>query len=124
MWITGQSGRQYLFHEEPPFLGLFSLPGLYIFAKPQLRLIGSLLGPQWDLLYVGETGNLRERVTKNHEKWDRARALGMTTVLYRLSSEDATERKWEENDIRAKHLPPLNSPWAFLFESSSTLNRR
>ena len=122
MWITGQSGRQYLFHQEPSFLGLLNLPGLYIFAKPQLRLIGSLLDPQWDLLYVGETGNLRERVTKNHEKWDRARGLGMTTVLYSLSSEDATERKWEESDIIAKHLPPLNSPWAFLFEGLSTLN--
>lgn len=75
------------------------VPGIYIFAKP--------ISPgRWSALYVGQTGNFRERLA-NHERWPEAQRKGATCIHARVVDRQAERDSLEELLIR-ECLPPLN----------------
>ena len=56
--------------------------GVYVFAKAVYSTPGSMLAesPEWEALYIGETGSFSTRLTPNHEQWSSAEALGFTHI--------------------------------------------
>ena len=55
------------------------IPGIYIFVKPDVmqKLLG---GSPFTSIYIGQTGELKVRVTRSHEKWRCAMNQGMNEV--------------------------------------------
>ena len=74
-----------------------AVPGNYIFAK---QVPGG-----WQPLYIGETGNLADRMP-NHEKWPCVRREGATHIHAHTSSADVSTRRLEETDLLARFKPP------------------
>jgi hypothetical protein len=63
LFWTGQSGRQYQLY--PIGTNYYDVPGVYIFSKQ-----GS--DGRWYAVYIGETHNLKDRLTDNpykHHRW-------------------------------------------------------
>ena len=87
---TGGSGTKYTYH-------VYSLPrsfntgqnGNYIFAKKTAT--------GWDAVYIGE-GDLGERISENHHKWDCIKEKGAGHVHVHLNT-DEQARKSEESDL-------------------------
>lgn len=73
--------------------------GVYVFAYQTEPNV-------WKPLYVGETGNFRERMW-DHERWADAVRLGATHVVaIRLPTEEI--RLWMELELIREFDPPLN----------------
>lgn len=84
--------------------------GVYIFTGFNLLTYG------WQHpSYIGESGNFRKRMA-DHEKWNRAVALGATHV-HAMVVEQESQRIAIEQELIQAYDPPLNdklrlrSPW-------------
>ena len=98
-WI-GNSGKTYQYWIYPIGTSFKPEPGNYIYAK-----YGGSLG--WVAAYVGQTGNLRERLS-NHPEEPCARRHGATHIHARVNSGGEMARRNEESDVIIRHLPPCN----------------
>lgn len=101
MW-SGKSGQEYKYWIFPIIGTSFEpVAGNYIFAretKPHT----------WTPVYIGETENLQNRLTTNHEKMPCINRYGGTHVHTHTSSSSDTIRRQEEADIRSNWNPPCN----------------
>jgi hypothetical protein len=97
---TDLFGSKYAYHVhdliEQPWL---DIDGNYIFAKPSQN--------GWVALYIGE-GNLKTRLTQNHEKWLSAVRLGATHILAHANQNSIARMQEEKRPIQT-HNPPLNT---------------
>ena len=91
--------RNYKFNVYEPGPGWHEVPAVYIFAR---RVQGS----SWIALYIGETDNLRTRLT-NHEKWPAAVQLKASHIHTRRV-DDREQRLQLETYLRQEFDPPLN----------------
>ena len=96
LWIT--DSETYKYEVYPIGTELTAVPGNYIFAK-QIDI-------GWEPLYVGETGDLYNRLP-NHEKLPCVNANGGTHVHVRFNSNEQSRRD-EESDLIALYNPTCN----------------
>lgn len=99
MW-PGASGKTYKYWIYPIGASFKDSPGNYIFAK-------KTADGDWTPVYIGETGNLKDRLS-NHEKMPCVERYGGTHVHVHVSSADKKTRTAEESDLVAKWDPPCN----------------
>ena len=96
----GQSGKKYTYWIYPIETTWAEKAGNYIFAK-------KLSNGNWTPIYIGETGDLRDRLP-NHEKLPCATRNGATHIHTHTSSSGQEVRRAEEADLIAKSDPPCN----------------
>ena len=61
----------------------------------------------YSAIYVGETGDLSERLDDHHKAWCIA-LLGATHISFRPNYAGEVARRTEEQDIVGKYAPPCN----------------
>lgn len=93
---TGKSGKRYEYTVHGLNTTWNEVAANYIFAN------GS-----YQALYVGETGNLKERMA-NHEKMQCAERNGVTHICSHTNSAGQAARRAEEQDIIAMGKPVCN----------------
>ena len=98
---NGVSGRGYWYLVFPIDQVFQDEPGTYIFATETQQ-------DQFRAEYIGETGNLGERLA-NHEKKDCAKRHGATQVHVHTAEGGEAVRKAEEADLIARNDPPCNN---------------
>lgn len=99
--LTSLTGRRFAFNVHDKYSTTWNeVPALYAFAS--YTLLGG-----WHIQYIGQAGNLKERMS-NHERWLEAANAGAAHVLARVASPNETIRKDEERDLIANYQPPLN----------------
>lgn len=96
---SGLSGKAYTYEAHPVNTSWNNVPGNYIFAKQTAS--------GWVALYIGETGNLKNRLS-GHEKYPCAVNNGITHILAHVSSNIEAVRKAEEIDLINRWNPPCN----------------
>jgi len=101
MW-DGISGKEYKYWITPIESTFKPVAGNYIFAK-------EVEPHKWTPIYIGETDNLEERLTSNHEKMPCVKRNGGTHLHTHTSTNDEITRRKEESDIIAKWKPLCNS---------------
>ena len=93
----GVSGKTYKYWVHSIDTTFKSVSGNYIFARES---------PEgWYALYIGETGDLSDRLTTSHEKWDCAVHNGMTHIHAPTSSTSQSDRRDEESDLIERWNP-------------------
>ena len=98
-WI-GASGARYTYEIHPVGTRFNAVPANYIFAK-------LLTTGRSSALYIGQTDNLKERITPSHHKWPCAEQNGMTHIhVHRNAS--AAARLAEEQDLLNGMSPVCN----------------
>ena len=97
----GKSGIWYTYYVYPIPATLYDVPANYILARA--RNDG-----KFDPLYIGQTENLKERITTSHEKWGCVSIYGVTHVHAHINSRSA-DRIAEEHDLIQSFRPPCNS---------------
>jgi hypothetical protein len=102
----GKSGNKYTFNVYQMSGEWNALPGLYIFSK-------ELTPGYWKALYVGETGSFKTRITRTHDEWPKAVALGATHVHAMVNHSGDSGRKQIESDLILQLQPPLNQKVSF-----------
>ena len=80
-------------------------PGVYIFSKGRPNAQG---GNNHEILYIGETDTLKDKVTPNHEKWGDALHHGMNYVSVYVPF-PVESREHIEKELIQHFKPPLNS---------------
>ncbi len=86
--------------------------GIYIFSKGIPNLPNS---NNCEILYVGETYSFKSRLTPKHEKWDKARNLGMNYISVHVPQN--TYSRGIIQDRLIKHFkPPLNERYNPFFK--------
>lgn len=88
--------------------GVASYPGVY-------RVEARSLSSGWSLLYIGESGNIEDRIAR-HEKyddWRRATTGSLHFFAKKIESKD--RRRQEEQDMIHRFRPPCN----FQFSTST-----
>jgi hypothetical protein len=93
----GTSGTVYTFQIDPIGTAYRVIPGVYIFCK--LALNG-----RWDPVYIGEAGDLNERVNVNlhlHHRWECIRRHSATHICTLHVPGNDQQRLAIETDIRA-----------------------
>jgi len=100
LW-DGKTGKEYKYLIYPIGTTFKRVAGNYVFTKETKP-------HEWKPIYVGETDNLEQRLTANHEKLPCVKKHGGTHVHVHTSSDDTTIRQKEESDIRDKWNPPCN----------------
>lgn len=98
---SGKSGKEYKYWIDPIESPFKPVAGNYIFAKETIP-------NTWTPIYVGESDNLQERLTPNHEKTLCVRRNGATHLHTHTNVNDDSIRQAEESDIVAKWNPPCN----------------
>lgn len=98
----GISGRQYIFELFPIDMIFNNVPGIYEFVKQASN-------GGWDALYIGQTGNLRERLTSQHHQWNCARRHRATHIAILVTVGSEQERVDIETDLRRNYPTPCNS---------------
>ena len=93
-------GLKFEIHEYEPLSNWREVPVVYIFA-------GRDAEEGWTALYIGETGNVRERLA-GHDEWPKAVSLGATHVHALLAPASAQSRRDLERELRLEYNPPLN----------------
>lgn len=96
----GITGKKYRYHIYPIAESHNAVPANYLFAKKNAD-------GQYSPIYVGETGDISERFDSHH-KMPCIKQRGATHLCTHKSSEDATVRRLEEQDIKKKLHPPCN----------------
>lgn len=76
-------------------------PGNYIYAK--LNALG-----HWVPVYIGQTGNLNERITPNHEKARCVDRNGATHIHVHVTPAGENARLAEEKDLILRWQPACN----------------
>ena len=99
LW-SGASGRQYKYWTYPINTEFKECPANYIFAK-------EVSPGRWMPVYIGETENLKQRMT-NHERKPCALRNGATHLHAHTSSDDVDIRRAEESDLIQKWDPVCN----------------
>lgn len=100
IYWTGASGKKYKYLIYKIGTSFKDCPGNYIFAKETSP--GS-----WKPLYIGETENLRDRLS-DHEKMPCITRNGGTHVHAHVSPSDTDVRRVEESDLLDKWDPVCN----------------
>ena len=90
--------------------------GIYLFEVANIR--GS------EVLYVGETSDLADRLRPGHKQLAEATARGMTNVLVHLGPENRAERIRLETQLRGIYNPPANEQDSPLADALAELYRR
>jgi hypothetical protein len=97
---AGASGERYVYWISPIDSSFKDEAANYIFAKETTP-------GRWTPIYIGETENLRERLS-NHEKMWCIRRHGGTHVHAHVTAGGQSVRRKEEADLVAKWDPPCN----------------
>lgn len=110
---TGKSGRGYTYTNTDNY---DASPGNFAFAK--YEKVG--LDPvdwskprfEWVLLYVGETDDLRQRLTAPGKfealPWECSVSVGATHIFTHADEGTETDRRGEVDDLNEQHHPPCN----------------
>jgi hypothetical protein len=98
-WTSAMTGEVLTFTIYEPATEWNPVAGLYMFCKPGAS--------RWDVLYVGQTTDFRQRFS-SHEHWRDAVARGCTSV-HALVMHSATDRDRFENMLIKQLNPSLNS---------------
>jgi len=99
--IIGASGTTYTYYVATIDDNWRAAPVNYMFGR---RRVGG-----WDIFYIGETDNARDRLPC-HERWEEAaRYYGATHILNHLAHPNEQERKREERDLILLQNPPMNT---------------
>lgn len=96
-------GGCYDFEVHPIGTPLKPVPGIYAFIKPRPN-------GNWDVVYVGETGNLNERLNtalQTHQAWPRCCTYGATHLAV-LVVNGGVQRLTIETYLRHATKPPAN----------------
>ena len=96
---TGASGKTYEYEMHQIGTDWNAVAGNYIFAK-------STSPGKWQAVYIGETGNFKERLP-NHPELPCVRRNGGTHIHVHVNS-DSQARLNEESDLLASESPPCN----------------
>lgn len=106
----GKSREEYIFNIHLMGSRFNSIPGIYEFIYLSKNTASSLI-PMWNVLYIGETENFRDRVDinlKQHHKYEYAiRNRATHIALFNFYGTDQ-QRKWIESDLIASYDPPGN----------------
>ncbi len=97
---TGASGAKYTYTIYDLGTNFNSVAGNYMFVKR-----GS--DGRHSSLYVGQTENLKARLTPSHHKWPCAVRNGMTHIAAHTNS-SAVDRRAEEEDLLARFTTACN----------------
>ena len=97
---TGHTRRSYVYHIYPIGTNFKAEPGNYIFAK-------EASAGKWAAVYVGQTGDLRERFDSHH-KMPAIEKNGATHIHARINKGGKQARLFEESDLVANYRPPCN----------------
>lgn len=100
----GASGSTYSLELYPIGAQFNKVSGVYVFVK-------AATNGKWDALYVGEAGDLNQRLNtalKFHQTWPRIQATGGTHVAAMAVTGGVQERLRVETDLRHGLNPPLN----------------
>lgn len=102
--FCGASGYPYAYQHPQNLSAIPAEPGNYMFAFWQKN--------QWRVLYVGESGNLQNRIVNNrHEKLGSCKSFASPDnvhILYHANGWAENIRKFAEKDIIAIYKPPFN----------------
>ena len=98
----GASGTWYLYYvyQLSPDLSLHEVGGNYIFAKSRSDGL-------FDPLYIGQTENLKKRITTSHHRWPCVKILGATHI-HAHRNMPSVNRTAEEQDLIKAFRPPCN----------------
>ena len=100
----GASGDQYIFQVYPIRTEFKDVGGVYIFTRREINPRGNVTH---NLLYIGQTNSLPDRLTRLHDKWEGIlRNRGNCVCVY--SELYYPNRNTIENDLIHKYQPPLN----------------
>lgn len=83
---------------------IYDTSGVYIFSKGTPNSQG---GNNHELLYIGETYSVRSRLTPRHEKWAKARNLGMNCICVH-APRNINSRTIIQDRLIRHFRPPLN----------------
>jgi hypothetical protein len=96
----GASGRTYTYWIAPISASFKAQGGNYIFAKQTQPHV-------WTPVYIGQTGDLNDRLASTHERMQCILADGATHIHTHLQG-NAQPRIDEETDLIRKWDPPCN----------------
>ena len=100
----GTSGHQYIFQVYPIGTEFKDIGGVYIFTRREMNSNGNVMH---NLLYIGQTNSLPDRITRFHHKWEGiVRNGGNCVCVY--SELNHPNRNTIENDLIHNYQPPLN----------------
>lgn len=99
--VQGESGKLYDYWIYPINTTFKDEPGNYIYAKKR-KFPG-----RWDLVYIGQTSSLSQRLATHEKEQSVIRRGGATHILAHLSV-NPLARRAEETDLIRKHNPPFN----------------
>ncbi|KKN72927.1 hypothetical protein LCGC14_0406310 [marine sediment metagenome] len=97
---AGTSGEKYLYWIYAIGTSFKAEPGNYIFAKETKP-------NTWAPVYIGQTGNLSERLN-NHDEMPCIKRNGGTHIHAHINNAGETTRLAEERDLVSKWSPPCN----------------
>ena len=100
LW-TAADGTRYTYKVFRPDAAWNHVPANYIFAT------GTLI-TGWKPLYIGQTGDLSNRMGPGHPAWETAREMGMTHIHAHTSNPDEAVRRLEESNLIRHYKPALN----------------
>lgn len=102
--FCGVSGYPYTYQYPQNQSAIPAVPGNYMFAFWQ--------GNGWRVLYVGESGDLQNRLVNNwHEKWEACVSYASpfpVHILYHANGWDENVRRTAEKDLIEIYKPPFN----------------
>lgn len=98
--VTGASGTKYTYDLYTIGTALIDEPGNYLWTRDE--------GDGHVLLYVGETGSLKDRVNNSHEKWPCVQRNNGTHVAAHINRAGQAARRAEEKDILDNHNATCN----------------
>ena len=98
---AGESGTNYEFQVHRNGEPIPAAPGNYIFVR-------SVPGEGYYALYIGQSSNLANRLTPQHEKLPCAQQRNMNEIHYHANRGGEQARLNEEIDLIQKWTPPCN----------------
>lgn len=96
-------GKEYTFRVFPVGTRFDDRSAIYAFAKISIKKLDA---PECLFLYVGQSQHINQRITDNHEKFDCAKAFGMTHILIRDT--DPQDLDGDERTLIEDLNPPCN----------------
>lgn len=103
----GYAGRPLTFETYPIGTAFKEIGGVYVFCKPGTN-------GQWHAIYVGETGNLNERLNtriQSHQAWSSCLMHGATHIGVLVVGSGLYQRRERlniETELRHSLNPPCN----------------
>lgn len=103
MYVSAE-GYTYEFKVYNLNVPVYDASGVYIFSKGTPNSQGE---NNYEPLYIGETYSFRHRLTPQHEKWNRARNLGMNSICVHVPR-NLNSRVIIQDRLIKHFKPPLN----------------